>query len=80
MFVEREIGEIKKIQIFKDNPLGITKIKFKDSSSAEKCIKLINNRFYNGRIVKCYYYDGKTNYNKVQETTEQRNERIDMFE
>ena len=65
MFIEQEIGSIKKLQIYKENPLGIVRVKFNESSDAEKCIKIINNRMYNGRTVKCYYYDGKTNYNKI---------------
>ncbi len=40
---------------------------------------MVNNRKYNGRKVKCYYYDGKTNYSKNHESLEDQQKRIDDF-
>jgi len=63
--IESKIGKISKITWFKDNPKGICKIKFDKSIYAEECIKLMGGRFFDGRELKCFYWDGKTDFKKV---------------
>ena len=76
--VER-IGEVKRLEVFKFNPEGVVKIKFAKSDSATRCIEMLNDRYYNGRMVQCFYYDGVTNYRVNNESLEQEQERIDDF-
>ena len=60
---EDKCGKIKKIEIFKYNKDGIIKIKFMTLNAAEKCIKIFDNKRYNERKIKVFYWDGKTSYN-----------------
>lgn len=66
--IESKIGKISKITFFRDNPAGVCKIKFDRSIDAEECIKLMTERFFDGRILKCFYWDGKTDFKKVKES------------
>lgn len=76
---ENVCGKISKWKIYEDNPDGIVKIKFKTPKAAEDSIKLFNGRKYNGRIISVFYWDGKTDYNKIKETEENEKERIKEF-
>jgi len=71
--VERRAGAIEKITIFEGNPEGAVAVKFKSGAAAEKCIDLMNGRFFGGQAIECAYFDGVTNY-KVQkpDDSEQR--------
>lgn len=60
------LGQIQQLTIYKEHPRGIVRVKFKEAISAEKCVHLLNGKKYNGRKVECFYYDGKTNYNRVE--------------
>ena len=60
---EDKCGKIKRIEIFKYNKNGIIKIKFLTPKAAENCIKIFDNKKYNERRIKVFYWDGKTNYN-----------------
>ena len=39
----------------------------------------MNGRFFDGRQLKAYFWDGKTDYRLVRETAEELNQRIDDF-
>jgi RNA recognition motif. (a.k.a. RRM, RBD, or RNP domain) len=64
-YIEENIGEVERSRVFKYNPDGIVEIKLKKSTDAERCIEEFNNKNFNGRIVQCYYWDGKTDFRKV---------------
>lgn len=66
--IESKIGKISKMTFYKENPLGVCKIKFDSSMDAEECIKLMGGRFFDGRELKCFYWDGKIDYKVVRET------------
>jgi hypothetical protein len=40
---------------------------------------MFNGREYNGRVVKVFYWDGKTDYDKVKETEGEMKKRIEEF-
>jgi len=69
--IEAKIGPIQKVEFFRQNPNGVVKIKFMSALHAEECIKLMNGRFFDGREIKSYYWDGKTDYRKAKESNEQ---------
>jgi HIV Tat-specific factor 1 len=52
--------------------------KFKSSYSADKCIELMNNRSWEGRVLTCQYWDGVTNY-KAKSDGHADKQRIDDF-
>ena len=67
------------MKIYEENEDGIIKIKFHSPISAEKCIQALNGRFYNMKNIEAFYWDGKTNYDKISEDPELQNKRIDEF-
>ena len=70
MEIEGKIGPIAKVEFFESNPRGIVKIRFMSSLAAEECIKVMDGRFFDTRRLKCHYWDGKTDYKQVKESTE----------
>ena len=50
--------------ILQKEPDGIVTIKFSDPISAQACVLKNNNRFFGGRQLKAWIYDGKTRYHK----------------
>lgn len=77
--LEKIAGVVKVIKIFKDNPEGVLQVKFEKGQAAEKCIELIDGRFYNGGAIECFFWDGKTNYKIFKESPEEIQKRIDEF-
>lgn len=63
-----KIGIIEKITIFTKNPKGIIVIKFQTAFAAQECIRIMNGRFFAGKKIKCYFWDGVTNYSMVPKT------------
>lgn len=55
-------GEIEKVTVFSKNPLGVVIVKFKTSYASQACVKLMDGRFFGGKKLKCYYWDGATDY------------------
>lgn len=76
---EEKFGKIERLRIFEDHINGIIKIKFYSPVSAEKCIESLNGRFYNGRTIEAFYWDGKTDYDKQNENLDLQNQRIEDF-
>ena len=44
--IENSVGHANRIELFKDNPLGICKIRFDTALDAEKCVNLMNERWF----------------------------------
>lgn len=76
---ETNLGPIKKLILFEHNPEGVVQIKFEDAKAAEDCIKLMHGRFFAGRELECFYWDGKTNYRVVRESMQEETNRIEQF-
>ena len=55
-------GIIEKLTIFSKHPQGIIVVKFNKAFAAEQCIKLMDGRYYNKVKLRCFYWDGSTNY------------------
>jgi HIV Tat-specific factor 1 len=73
-----KMGIVKGIKIFNYNPDGVVAVKFEKSKGAIRCVDIMNGRFFAGRQLKCFYYDGFTNYD-VPESEEDRRARIAKF-
>lgn len=76
---ELQFGKIDKFKIFQENEDGVIKIKFENSTSADKCIAGLNGRFYNTRVIEAFFWDGKINYDKNKENLDTEKLRIDEF-
>lgn len=66
--IESQVGPLTKVELFKYNPLGVSKLRFESALDAEKCIKLMNDRWFDERQLKCYFWDGKIDYKMVKES------------
>ncbi|CAI2368039.1 unnamed protein product [Moneuplotes crassus] len=77
--VQNQCGKIEKIELFRDNPEGVIKIKFENPLSAEQCVDKFNQRVFDGQEIEVIFWDGKTNYKKVSETTQEVDKRVDEF-
>ena len=76
---ETKLGPVKKILVHEFHPEGVVQIKFEEPQAAEACIALMHGRFFNGRSLECFYWDGQTNYRVLRETTAEQQKRIDDF-
>lgn len=79
-----QCGEIEKITVFSRNPRGIVIVKFKTSFAAQECVRIMDGRFFAGKKLRCYFWDGATDYSIVsakQEEEEEKEEqqRLDEF-
>jgi len=73
-----KLGDVGKVKIFEHNPDGVIAVKFADHYAAERCVERMNGRFFAGRRVEAFFYDGWTDY-RVGEEKDQEEQRIDEF-
>lgn len=59
------LGHLEKVTIFERHPEGVVILKYATAFAAEQCVKLMNNRFFAGRKLQCFYWDGATDYTKA---------------
>ena len=71
-------GLVKKVIIYDRNPEGVVAVFFNDFEPADKCVELMNGRWFAGRQLSANNWDGKTRY-KVEETEEEAKKRIDEW-
>ena len=57
-----KIGEVEKITVFKDNPLGVVAVKFVEGGAAQLAIERLHRAKMAGREVTCEYFDNITDY------------------
>jgi HIV Tat-specific factor 1 len=55
-------GRIEKITVSSKNPLGVVIVKFSTSYASQACVKLMDGRFFGGKKLRCYFWDGATDY------------------
>ena len=60
-----KMGPLEKVTIFERHPEGVVILKYGTAFAAEQCVKLMNNRFFAGRKLQCFYWDGATDYTKA---------------
>jgi len=65
---EENIGKVERVRVFQDHPEGVVELKFHKPSAAERCVEVMNGRFYSGKKLECFFWDGKTDYRKVIST------------
>lgn len=83
-YLQENIGEVERIREFKFNPEGVVEVKFKNPRDAENCVQEMNETEYNGRVLKCFYWDGRQDYRRVREmqvneSKEEEEKRIKEF-
>ena len=65
-YLHDEIGEVERSRIFQYNPDGVMEAKFVKASDADRCIEEMNGKSYGGRVLTCFFWDGKTDFRKVR--------------
>eukprot|EP01108_Squamamoeba_japonica_P004632 TRINITY_DN3650_c0_g4_i1.p1 TRINITY_DN3650_c0_g4~~TRINITY_DN3650_c0_g4_i1.p1 ORF type:complete len:148 (+),score=23.36 TRINITY_DN3650_c0_g4_i1:116-559(+) len=74
-----KLGELETLRVFENSPQGVAVVKFKGWLGADRCIRLMHNRYFDQRQLTAKYYDGKTNY-VVEESLEAREARDRAFQ
>lgn len=72
-------GEVKKVTLYDRHPEGVAQVTFREPSEAQKCIQLLNGRWFGQRQITAEIWDGKTKY-KITETEAEIEARIDKWE
>eukprot|EP01091_Cochliopodium_minus_P009670 TRINITY_DN2428_c0_g1_i1.p1 TRINITY_DN2428_c0_g1~~TRINITY_DN2428_c0_g1_i1.p1 ORF type:complete len:475 (-),score=182.44 TRINITY_DN2428_c0_g1_i1:48-1472(-) len=75
----KELGPVDTVKIFERNPQGVVAVKFKFPLTAQRCVRIMNGRFFGGRKIEVDFYDEFTNYN-VEETPEEKLKRQKEFD
>lgn len=72
---EEKCGPVKQVKVYDLNPQGVATISFQEFDAADKCVSVMNGRFFDGRRLEATLWDGKTKY-KIQETEEELEARM----
>jgi len=73
-----KFGGVKNIKVFERNPMGVVAVKFLLHPAALRCIDKMNGRFFGGKKLEAFFYDGFTDY-EVKETEEQKEQRVEEW-
>lgn len=73
-----KIGPTESVKVCENNPQGVILVKFKDRNHAEKCIELMNGRWFGGRQIHASEDDGSVNHALVRDMEEEA-DRLDQF-
>ena len=77
--ISTKVGAPLRIELYEDNPLGICKVKFANAVHAQECINLMHERWFDERQLKCYFWDGKTDYKHSYVDEKELQERVEAF-
>ena len=72
-----KLGEVTNVILFDKSAEGVISVRFKEQEAADACIQKMNGRFFAGRRVEAYLYDGKekfarSSHNENEEEQEER--------
>lgn len=70
-----KFGPIEKITMFSKNPRGILIVKYGTGYGAQECIRVMNGRYFGGKKIKSYYWDGVSNYSLQSIVSEKEEEK-----
>lgn len=73
-----KLGPIDSVKVCENHPQGIVLVKFKDRKDAQKCIELMNGRWFGGRQIHASVDDESVNHAKVRDLDADA-ERLDQF-
>jgi len=66
-----KLGPVLTVKIFEHNPEGVVVVKFEEGRAAQKCVEVMNGRYFGGNKLEVFFYDGWTNYS-VEESEESK--------
>ncbi|XP_030472297.2 splicing factor U2AF-associated protein 2 isoform X1 [Syzygium oleosum] len=73
-----KLGPVDSVKVCENHPQGVVLVKFKDRKDAEKCIELMNGRWFGGRQVHASVDDGSVNHAQVRDLDEDA-ARLELF-
>lgn len=78
------LGDVTNVVLFDKEPDGIMTVKFRDPVSAQACVIKMNGRFFGGRRIEAWVYDGKQRYRRTgdrnaEDGEEDEKARLDAF-
>lgn len=65
-----KVGPVESVKVCENHPQGVVLVKFKDRKDAEKCIELMNGRWFGGRQIHASEDDGSVNHALVRDLDE----------
>ncbi|XVF41410.1 hypothetical protein PTKIN_Ptkin01aG0277700 [Pterospermum kingtungense] len=65
-----KIGPVDSVKVCENNPQGVVLVKYKDRKGAQKCIELMNGRWFGGRQIHASEDDGVVNHALVRDLDE----------
>jgi len=68
------MGPVATIKVFERNPQGVVAVKYKNALAAQRCINVMDGRFFDERKLEAAFYDGRSNY-FVEESEEEKKKR-----
>lgn len=72
-------GEVKKVEIYDLHPEGVAAVTFNEFEDADKCVSLMNGRWFAGRQLSAASWDGRTKF-KIEETEEEIEARMKKWD
>ena len=66
------------VHVFERSVAGVAAVKFADWLGADRCVRLMHGRRFDGRVLACEYYDGTTDYT-VRESEQELAAREESF-
>ncbi|EJD52695.1 hypothetical protein AURDEDRAFT_111297 [Auricularia subglabra TFB-10046 SS5] len=78
------LGDVTNVVLYDKEPDGIMTVKFRDPVSAQACVIKMNGRFFGGRRIEAWVYDGKQRYQRTgdrnaEDGDEDEKARLDAF-
>jgi len=73
------LGPVETIKLFERNPDGVVAVKFKFPLTAQRCVRMMDGRFFDKRKISVDFYDDFSNYD-VKETVEEKQEKQNRFD
>ncbi|ANB13985.1 Cus2p [Sugiyamaella lignohabitans] len=76
-----DIGPVTSVTLYDLEPEGIATVKFQEKDDAVTCIEVMNGRYFGGKQLEAFPYDGKIKYRKSKKDGEddKEQERLDKF-
>jgi len=67
-----KLGPVESVHVFEGSPDGVVAIKFRDWLGADRCIRVMDGRWFAGRQVAAEYFDPRKEIKQVAESDEAR--------
>ncbi|GMH13053.1 hypothetical protein Nepgr_014894 [Nepenthes gracilis] len=73
-----KLGLVDLVKVCESHPHGVVLVRYKDRKDAQKCIELMNGRWFGGRQVSAIEDDGSVNHSLIRDWNEEE-ERLEKF-